>query len=860
MPPHTAFLYPDVYLSGDLVVSSGLPFPREGDIVTFRSEWYVSGQNRYRVTELLGVRSLAMTPATTPSFPMAHLMALSAVDRLIWPLANMILRTSHFPVLLTHLRAALVLKEPSAGKLLDQLEYCTDGPRRFKDLVALTLDRYPDQLEHVQLSDNELTVRGSPIWSPRFPEANPVAALQEPNNTFRRASLSDTLPAERTAIVERSPSLSSSLDDSGSRSGAADTAEAPEPNRLVARLAAGPHIAGLLAQWRSPQLPIDAEVATPSGATPPGASSVPLLPSSQPSLPPSPERASAVVNPPCVEHHGQGIASTPSSLDAVCRALRATVLAEGALPADVLEVARRLRSRAPGVRVVMEEHGLPGTIRGFEQLLDLTKELFSDMADLNVVLSDGTPPRLVRRSGTESAEAAPEAATPSPTTPSSASSSTSRPGTGSSEAVSLPSPQSLGVADAWLAEHTGNPPDDHVSDAPGMAIQPTTSAESTVLVNPEASPDWGVTVHHDPPPPRAPLSATPRTVRAGATGLGTPPQGRPPNAHPCGGQELLRLLPRAYRGAVMADVLEVTTVSLDVGCRPQAFCGERRLFLEEDATVHVSQEEIDEAVACLGNHSFVGSERIVPHASLLRVAALRNPAGSITGLTFRALRPVVGLAATLSDVLLEQRCNVLIIGEAGAGKTTALRDVARLLAASQQHVMAVDTVGDLGGDGDAPHPALGLARRLRVPAGADQAAALEACWRCHRPQVMVVDEIMRPAEVDAVQQLQGSVRLVAGVRGSLPQLVQHRHLARLLGVELPAAVHGVACPRRVEEPLFDCVVQLRRDAPGVWDVFPNVAEVVDRLLRGEPYVAHRRRDPRDSQACAETVTMPGERR
>eukprot|EP00667_Euglena_gracilis_P001765 EG_transcript_1765 len=849
MPPHTAFLYPDVYLSGDLVLLSGLPFPREGDIVTFRSEWHVSGQNHYRVTELLGVRSPATTPATTPAIPTAPSIAPSAVDRLSWLLAGVILSTPHFPVLLTQLRTTLAVEEPSAGELLDQLKYCTDGPRRFKDLVAFTLDRYPDQLDHVQLSVNELTVRGSPICSPRFPEANPVA-LQEPNNTFWRASLSDPLSAERTATAERSPSLSSSVDDSGLRSSDADAAEAPEPNRLVARLAAGPRGAAMhpLAQWRSPPLPIDSEVATPNGANPPDTTSVPPGPSYQRTLlplPPGPK---------------------PSSLGAVCRALRAIVLAERALPADVLEVARRLQSRHPGVRTVMEEHGLPGTVGGFQQLLDLTKELFPDMADLDVVLGAGNPPRLVRRSGTEAAEAAPEAATPSPTSPSSASSSpssasssTSRPCTGSSEAVSLPSPQSLGVPDAWLAEHTGNPPNDHVSDVPGVAIQPPTSAESTVLVNSEASLDLGELVHPDSPPPIAPLPATPRNVGARVTGLDAVPQGRPPNVHPRVGQELLRLLPRAYWGAVMAEVLEVTTVSLDVGCRPQAFCGQRRLFLEEDATVHVSQEEIDEVVACLGNHSFVDSERVVPHASLLRVAALRNPADSITGLTFRALRPVVGLAAMLSDVLLEQRCNVLFVGEAGAGKTTALRDVARLLAASQQHVMAVDTVGDLGGDGDAPHPALGLARRLRVPAGADQAAAMEACWRSHRPQVMVVDEIVRPAEVDAVQQLQGSVRLVAGVRGTLRKLVQHRHLARLLGVELPAAVGGVACPRRVEEPLFDCVVQLQRDSLGVWDVFPNVAEVVDRLLRGEPYVAHRRRDPRDGQVCAEIVTIPGER-
>eukprot|EP00667_Euglena_gracilis_P033423 EG_transcript_54340 len=103
-----------------------------------------------------------------------------AIDRICWLLFCIIRRTPHFPVLLTQLRAVLTVEEPSAGELLYKLKHCTYGPKRFKDLVALSLYRYPDQLGNLQLSVNELTMRGSPICSP-FPGAHPVA-LQQPNS------------------------------------------------------------------------------------------------------------------------------------------------------------------------------------------------------------------------------------------------------------------------------------------------------------------------------------------------------------------------------------------------------------------------------------------------------------------------------------------------------------------------------------------------------------------------------------------------------------------------------------------------------------------------------------------------------
>eukprot|EP00667_Euglena_gracilis_P000379 EG_transcript_379 len=311
-------------------------------------------------------------------------------------------------------------------------------------------------------------------------------------------------------------------------------------------------------------------------------------------------------------------------------------------------------------------------------------------------------------------------------------------------------------------------------------------------------------------------------------------------------QSALAWLPAPFRSAVAGQSADVTHVVLDVGRRPQAFCGARRAFLAEDASVLVTPEHISEVVGTLGPDSLSNSNWARLPGTLHQVSALRNRQGGIMGVTVLLDRPVPGLAFILSDVLLGmQDRSVLFLGDRGAGKTTALREVARLLS-EEQLVLAVDTTNALGGDADVPAPGLGLARRAMVPAPGRQAAVVEECLWYHRPRVLVVDEISDGSDVEAARTVKGhGVRVVAGARGGLRCLLKNPELRGLLGdfqdTILPS---GECCVKRIGEPIFDCVVELCRGSFGEWLVVKNVAEAVDQALLDESYPCHRRsRDP-----------------
>eukprot|EP00667_Euglena_gracilis_P001308 EG_transcript_1308 len=299
-----------------------------------------------------------------------------------------------------------------------------------------------------------------------------------------------------------------------------------------------------------------------------------------------------------------------------------------------------------------------------------------------------------------------------------------------------------------------------------------------------------------------------------------------------GVQQVLGLLPPLFQPKAVTVAPALTSIVLDLVRRPEAFCGDRQVPLA-DGPVVVTLENLVHVVAAVGPDRLRSGSCTLP-GTLNRVSVIRNPQGVVIGLTIRIVRPVVGLAALLSDVLLGQPDHsVLVLGESSSGKTSIVRDVACLLS-RQHHTVVVDTFNDVGGDGDLPLPSLGNARRLRVPPGADQRAVMEECMRNHRPRVMVVDEIGREAEV-AVARIakQRGVRLVAGVAGTLEQLLRNRPLAGLLGgVETVVSPDGTPVTQRVAPPLFECIVRVRRGPMGDYMVIHNVAEAVDLLLQG----------------------------
>ena len=126
-------------------------------------------------------------------------------------------------------------------------------------------------------------------------------------------------------------------------------------------------------------------------------------------------------------------------------------------------------------------------------------------------------------------------------------------------------------------------------------------------------------------------------------------------------------------------------------------------------------------------------------------------------------------------------------------QTTILREVTRLLA-KHSDVMIVDSVNEIAGDGDVPHPCVGDARRMMVPSLPDQSSVMMECVQNFSPEVMVVDKIGHPEEVSAAFEAKESgVRLIAATNGNLSKLVKNAKLQGLMGVETVAG--GAANPQ-----------------------------------------------------------------
>jgi len=285
------------------------------------------------------------------------------------------------------------------------------------------------------------------------------------------------------------------------------------------------------------------------------------------------------------------------------------------------------------------------------------------------------------------------------------------------------------------------------------------------------------------------------------------------------------------------DISELLEVVLDLGRSPEARFPHREVVLNPK---EVDEEDIDYVVARIS--SFGDDNRAGIERTLHRISAIRNRKGRIIGLTCRVGRAVFGTIKVIED-LIQTGKSVLLLGRPGVGKTTMLREVARVLADDiNKRVIIVDTSNEIAGDGDIPHPAIGHARRMQVKTPTMQHAVMIEAVENHMPEVIVIDEIGTELEAQAARTIaERGVQLVGTAHGNiLENLMMNPTLSDLIGGIQAVTLGDEEAKRRGTQksilerkapPTFDIVVEIQeRDRVAI---HPDVGQAVDALLRSQ---------------------------
>lgn len=301
---------------------------------------------------------------------------------------------------------------------------------------------------------------------------------------------------------------------------------------------------------------------------------------------------------------------------------------------------------------------------------------------------------------------------------------------------------------------------------------------------------------------------------------------------------LMEVLPQVIAQAVTAanDSENLLEVILDLGRLPTARFVDRELVLYQ---VDVTRSDIDYVVHRIGE--FDADNRAGLERTLHRISAIRNRRGHIVGLTCRVGRAVYGTTDIIKD-LIESGKSLLILGRPGVGKTTMLREAARLLAETKR-VVIVDTSNEIGGDGDVPHPAVGRARRMQVAKPSLQHEVMIEAVENHNPEAIIIDEIGRELEAAAARTIaERGVQLIGTAHGNnLENLLLNPTLSDLVGGIESVTLSDEEARRRGTQktvlerrspPTFDVLIEIQtRERLAVHS---DVSASVDALLRGYP--------------------------
>src|SRR5512136_1778391 len=303
-------------------------------------------------------------------------------------------------------------------------------------------------------------------------------------------------------------------------------------------------------------------------------------------------------------------------------------------------------------------------------------------------------------------------------------------------------------------------------------------------------------------------------------------------------EALLDVLPSDIRKAVeKADDSEnLLEIILDLGRVPTARFVDREITLRDSEVTREEIDHVDERTGEFDADNRAGIER-----TLHRISAIRNRRTHIVGLTLRVGRAVYGTVDIIQDIV-ETGKSVLILGRPAVGKTTLLREAARILAESKR-VIIVDTSNEIGGDGDVPHPAVGKARRMQVREPMLQHEVMIEAVENHMPEVIVIDEIGRELEAQAARTIaERGVQLIGTAHGrTLDNLLLNPTLSDLVGGIESVTLSDEEARRRGTQktvlerrapPTFDVLVEIQDRQRLI--VHHDLAISVDHLLRGFP--------------------------
>ncbi len=303
---------------------------------------------------------------------------------------------------------------------------------------------------------------------------------------------------------------------------------------------------------------------------------------------------------------------------------------------------------------------------------------------------------------------------------------------------------------------------------------------------------------------------------------------------------VLDVLPGSVAEVLRArdDLDQLLEIVLDLGRLPEARFVSEEFELNEVPVTAGDLQNVIERIGEFGDDNRAGIER-----TLHRISAIRNRKGEVIGITCRVGRAVFGTIKIIEDLAFSGK-NILLLGRPGVGKTTMLREMARVLSQEAgKRVIIVDTSNEIAGDGDVPHPAIGRSRRMQVQTPSQQHSVMIEAVENHMPETIIIDEMGTEQETEAARTIaERGVQLIATAHGNtLDNLIMNPTLSDLVGGiqtvtlgDQEARYRGTqkSVLERKAPPTFDVVVEIQG-----WDrlaVHDNVDQVVDQWLRGYP--------------------------